>query len=78
MILTILSCSKKPDHLFNKYFTQGTMRIDYFHSGDATSETVNIDQVYIYEGWAGTNVNLLDTIDYGAYYSKSMTSLQEY
>lgn len=70
LILTIQSCSHAPDHLFNKYFTQGTMRIDYFHAGDATSETVVIDAYYQYDEWAGTKINLLDTIDYGAYFYK--------
>jgi len=68
--MTIQSCQQAPDHQFNKYFTVGTMRIDYFHTGDATSETVEIDKVYQYEEWAGTKVNLIDTIDYGAYYFK--------
>ncbi len=69
-LLVIVSCNRAPKNVFDKYFTNGTMRIDYFHTGDAKSETVKIDQVYSYDSWAGSLVNLLDTINFGAYYYK--------
>ncbi|NJD22812.1 MAG: peptidase M64, partial [Melioribacter sp.] len=55
---------------FNDYFTDQTMRIDYFHIGDANSELVTLDQVYQYGTWAGRLKNLLDNFNNGAYYYK--------
>ncbi len=55
---------------FNKYFTDKTMRIDYFHIGDAKSELVTIDQIYQYGIWAGSLKNLIDNFNNGAYYYK--------
>ncbi len=70
LLLVLVSCESQTGVDFNKYFMEGSLRIDYFHAGDATSETVEIDAVYQYEGWAGSKINLLDTIDYGAYVYK--------
>ena len=55
---------------FEKHFLNGTLRIDYFHTGDATSESVNLDKIYKYDRWAGSLVNLIDSLSYGAYYYK--------
>ena len=55
---------------FNDYFTDQTMRIDYFHIGDANSEVVTLDQGYQYGIWAGSLNNLLDNFNNGAYYYK--------
>ncbi|MDH3650066.1 MAG: IgA Peptidase M64 [Saprospiraceae bacterium] len=68
--IALLSCQQAPLTPFDQYFTDGTMRIDYLHEGDATSEKVQLDQVYQYGGWAGSLVNLIDLLDYGAYYHK--------
>jgi len=42
------------------------MRIDYYRTGNATSETVELDSVFAYGIWAGNKSNLIDKIDYGA------------
>ncbi|MBA4407499.1 peptidase M64 [bacterium] len=55
---------------FNNYFTDQTMRIDYFHIGDATSELVTVDHVYQQGIWAGSMKNLIDEFNNGAYYYK--------
>lgn len=55
---------------FKDYFVDQTMRIDYFHVGDATSEVITLDQVYQYGVWAGSLTNLLDNFNNGAYYFK--------
>ena len=38
---------------FDDYFIDKTMRIDYFHIGDAKEEIVTIDQIYQQGIWAG-------------------------
>jgi hypothetical protein len=55
---------------FDEYFVDKTLRIDYYHTGDATTETVAIDRVYEYGTWAGSLNNLVDRLNYGAYYYK--------
>ena len=55
---------------FSDYFKDQTMRIDYFHIGDANTEMVTIDQVYRYGKWAGSTKSLIDDFDNGAYYYK--------
>ncbi|MCB9210897.1 MAG: peptidase M64 [Ignavibacteriales bacterium] len=55
---------------FSKYFEDATMRIDYFHIGDASSEIFTIDHIYKQGIWAGSRVNLLDEFNNGAYYYK--------
>lgn len=55
---------------FDDYFVDKTMRIDYHHTGDAETEVVSIDRVYEYGIWAGSLVNLVDNLNYGAYYHK--------
>lgn len=55
---------------FDDYFTDQTMRIDYFHIGDAASEIVTIDHIYQYGIWAGSKKKLPDNFNNGAYYYK--------
>lgn len=55
---------------FDNYFLDQTMRIDYYHVGDAKTELVTIDQVYQYGIWAGSISNLIDDFNNGAYYYK--------
>lgn len=68
IVLAMLNaCNTDGDPDFNRYFTEGTLRIDYFHSGDAATETVVIDETYRYDAWAGSKKNLLDTLELGTY-----------
>lgn len=55
---------------FSNYFKDQTMRIDYFHIGDAVSELVTVDHVYQQGIWAGSLKNLIDEFNNGAYYYK--------
>ena len=52
------------------YFFDKTMRVDYFHIGDAKTEIVTIDRVYQYGIWAGSLTHLIDPFDNGQYYLK--------
>jgi len=55
---------------FSDYFIDKTMRVDYFHIGDASTEIVTIDHIYQYGIWAGSTKNLIDNFNNGAYYYK--------
>lgn len=50
---------------FDSFFEDKTMRIDYYHSGNATSETAELDSVYTYGIWAGTKSSLTSGFNYG-------------
>ncbi|MEA2004898.1 MAG: M64 family metallopeptidase [Acidobacteriota bacterium] len=52
---------------FDEYFINKTMRIDYFHIGDAKVEEIVIDYIYQQGIWAGSIHNLIDTFGIGSY-----------
>jgi hypothetical protein len=55
---------------FDTYFVDKTMRIDYYHTGNATDEYISLDYIYNYGSWAGSLVNLIDPFKNGAYQFK--------
>jgi len=55
---------------FDRYFIDQTMRVDYFHIGNAKEEMVTLDQVRVQGVWAGSRKNLLDEFDNGKTYVK--------
>jgi hypothetical protein len=66
----IFNCNPTDLSDFEKYFSAATLRIDYFHAGNATQESVQLDKLYKYDYWAGSKFKLIDSLDYGAYYHK--------
>jgi len=52
---------------FEDYFFDKTMRIDYYHIGDAKEEFITIDQIYQQGIWAGNPKNLIDYFNNGKY-----------
>ena len=70
LLLSLSSCNQQDLTPFDQYFTSGSMRIDYFHTGNAKTEVVELDQIYRYDSWAGSLINLIDQLNYGAYYYK--------
>jgi hypothetical protein len=72
-LFTLLICSvtvMAQNSAFNERFIDKTMRIDYHHTGDASSELITIDKIYQQGIWAGSLNNLLDNFNNGAYYYK--------
>ncbi|NIM90912.1 MAG: peptidase M64 [Candidatus Aminicenantes bacterium] len=55
---------------FDDHFIDKTMRLDYFHIGNAKEEFITLDQVYQQGLWAGSKKNLIDHFDNGRYYIK--------
>lgn len=72
LIFSLLTsiCFSQSNSKFDKYFFDETMRIDYFHIGDARTELLTIDKVYRYGIWAGSLNNLIDNLNNGKYYHK--------
>jgi len=52
---------------FQDYFEDATMRIDYFHTANATDDEIAIDQIYINDIWAGNPKKLLAPTENGRY-----------
>jgi hypothetical protein len=50
---------------YDKYFTNSTMRVDYYHIGTKGQEQITLDRVYEESDWPGSKVNLLDTLNLG-------------
>jgi hypothetical protein len=67
-----VGCAQENKNLkrFDTFFIDKTMRIDYFHIGDAKSEIFTIDHLYQYGVWAGSRINLIDGFNNGRYYAK--------
>ncbi len=55
---------------FYASFEDATMRIDYYHTGDASREFIALDRIYRQGAWAGSRVHLVDTFDNGRYYAE--------
>ena len=66
----VISLFAQEFEMFDTYFVDKTMRIDYFHIGDAKSELVTVDQIYRYGIWPGSRFNLIDKFNYGRYFVK--------
>ena len=58
------------DITFEDFFEDYTMRVDYYHTGDANEEFISIDQIYKQGIWAGTIKNLIDPFNMGKYFLK--------
>jgi hypothetical protein len=58
------------ENIFNTYFNDATMRVDYYHIGDSETEIFTIDKIYKYPKWGRSKNNLLDNFDNGRYYIK--------
>lgn len=52
---------------FDKYFAEGSLRFDYYHTGNSTMELMSNDEIIFEKFWGGSKVNLVDTFDYGNY-----------
>jgi len=53
---------------FNTYFKEKTMRVDYFHTGNASSESFAIDKVLSDGIWGSSKKVLIDKLELGPYF----------
>jgi len=56
----------KSEAQFDKYFENKTLRLDYFHCGNADSEQFFFDELIQEPYWAGSKTNLIDAKTYGS------------
>jgi len=52
---------------FDKYFESKTLRLDYFHCGNAQTEYFYFDELIEEKYWAGSKTNLIDIKSYGSH-----------
>jgi hypothetical protein len=53
---------------FDRYFKDKTMRVDYYHTGDATHEVLSLERVVSDGPWAGPRTRLIDDTNFGRYF----------
>jgi hypothetical protein len=73
IFILILICAgsvNSQNNLYSKYFTEQTMRVDYFHSGTKGQEFFSMDKVYEEGEWSGSQTNLIDNLNLGEYLVK--------
>jgi hypothetical protein len=59
--------SASPAVAFDDYFLAQTMRVDYYHSGNAGEDRIALERVVLDGVWAGGRARLADTLDVGLY-----------
>ena len=69
VIFPLVVCAQT-DIGYDEYFVDNTMRIDYFHVGNAQEEWITIDRIYQQRTWAGSQRHLLDEFNNGRYFVK--------
>lgn len=50
---------------FDRFFADGSMRIDLYHSGEAARDGYSLDEVRREPHWGGSRVHLVDTLNLG-------------
>ncbi len=55
---------------FDDYFVDQTIRFDFFHTGNKTTETISFDKLVKEGEWSGPKKNLIDPFGYGNYFFK--------
>jgi hypothetical protein len=65
VVCIVLLCFTGLHAQFSDNFENKTLRIDYFHSGNDTTEYYFMDELIQEPLWGGSQVNLVDTFNYG-------------
>ena len=56
---------------FADFFADSTLRIDFYHAGSKTEESVTLDHLYRQGVWAGSTRHLLDPYNLGRYAARA-------
>jgi hypothetical protein len=69
VLLLSLPADSPTDHRasFERLFADETMRVDFYHLGNATEEAISLDRVHRQGMWAGSRVHLLVPFEVGRY-----------
>jgi hypothetical protein len=67
-LLAAVTCAAaSAQHSYSSYFTDRTLRVDYYHTGTKGSESFSVDQAIDDGPWPGSRVNLVDTLNMGEF-----------
>lgn len=58
-------CLPLQAQIFEDFFSDKTMRFDYFRCGNAEAEAIYLDKIKEEPHWGGSKINLIDKFDYG-------------
>lgn len=67
ILLFIISQKVSLQIRYEQFFTEKTIRVDYYHSGTKQQEYFSIDKIYQEGDWPGSRINLIDTLNLGEY-----------
>lgn len=67
VLFALVSFSLNAQSKFNQYFTSQSLRLDYFHTGDAKTDSYSMDELKKEPYWGGSQKNLIDKFQYGKY-----------
>ena len=70
VVLLALFVNLNAQVIYDDYFLDRTLRLDYYHTGDAGSEIISFDELIEEPYWGGSKVNLIDNINFGNYMVK--------
>jgi len=70
LFLLFFAVSLSSSQNYDVYFTNVTMRVDYYHIGTKGQEQITLDKVYKEGEWAGSKTQLLDPLNLGEYFVK--------
>ena len=65
--ITLIQVIDKGNMAFDQYFTDKTMRFDYFHTGTAKEEIFSPDRTVSDGPWPGSKTILIDPLELGLY-----------
>lgn len=65
IFLAILLSATNGYAQYKKYFEEKSLRLDYYHCGNADSEEFFFDELIQEPFWAGSKTNLIDSKEYG-------------
>jgi hypothetical protein len=69
LVIVISQGTSDPsDSVFDDFFRDKTMRVDYYHTGDASHEVLSLERVISDGPWAGSRVRLIDDTNFGKYF----------
>ncbi len=75
LLIFIFSVSISNAQKYDSFFTNSTIRVDYYHIGTKGQEQITLDKIYEEGEWAGSKIILLDTLNLGDSFVK-VTDLQ--
>src|SRR5512141_1210696 len=66
-VLTLFVCIPVLAQRYDRFFTDATMRVDYYHTGTKGQEAIALDKIYDEGLWPDSKTVLIDTLNLGDY-----------